>query len=214
LVRDHAGQGVATAVAAVNMAYDPAKTGYVPADVIPVKDCIQTLDAAELNRRLEFELDISAWYLRPEIATELRKTMPPRSRQELALFMTGLSGVGKSTLTKHLYVHFMEFGTRPMSLLDGDIVRRHLSSELTFTREYRELNIARIGYVASKIVKNGGIAICAPIAPYAAGWTFARDMVSAHGGFIEIHVSTPLTVCEHRARKGLYAKARAGWSKA
>ncbi|KHK00653.1 adenylyl-sulfate kinase [Desulfovibrio sp. TomC] len=210
LVRAHAGQGVPTAVAAVPMAYDPATAGYVPADTAKARECAQNLDAAELTRRLEYELDIPAWYLRPEIAQELRQARPPRARQGLALFMTGLSGAGKSTLAKHLYVLFMELGTRPVSLLDGDIVRRHLSSELTFTREHRELNIARIGYVASEIAKNGGIAICAPIAPYAAGRLVARNLVSPHGAFIEIHVATPLAVCEQRDRKGLYAKARAG----
>jgi sulfate adenylyltransferase len=210
LVRDHAGQGAATAVAAVPMAYDQAAGHYRPADALADPDSALTLTPAELTRRLEFEQDIPAWYLRPDITAELRKATPPRSRQGLALFMTGLSGAGKSTLAKHLYVLFMELGTRPVSLLDGDIVRRHLSSELTFTREHRELNIARIGFVASEIAKNGGIALCAPIAPYAAGRAVARSLVSPHGAFIEIHVATPLSVCEQRDRKGLYAKARAG----
>ncbi|OLN27975.1 Sulfate adenylyltransferase [Desulfovibrio sp. DV] len=210
LVADHAGQGAATAVPAVPMGYDPDTARYVPADSLSGASAAPALTPAELTRRLEFELDIPAWYLRPDMVAQLRKTTPPRSRQGLALFMTGLSGAGKSTLAKHLYVLFMELGTRPVTLLDGDIVRRHLSSELTFTREHRELNIARIGFVASEIAKNGGIAICAPIAPYAAGRSVARKLVSPHGAFIEIHVATPLAVCEQRDRKGLYAKARAG----
>jgi len=104
----------------------------------------------------------------------------------------------------------MEIGGRRISLLDGDMVRKHLSSELGFSKEHRDLNIRRIGYVASEITKNGGIAICAPIAPYAATRRQVRDMIEPVGGFIEIHVATPLEVCEERDRKGLYALARAG----
>jgi len=155
-------------------------------------------------------LDIPEWFSFPEIIEELRRAFPPRSRQGITLFMTGLSGAGKSTLAKLLYVKFMELRTRPVTLLDGDIVRRHLSSELTFSKAHRNLNIERIGYVASEITKNGGIAICAPIAPYASSRARARELVSRFGGFVEIHVATPLSVCEQRDRKGLYAKARAG----
>jgi sulfate adenylyltransferase len=97
-----------------------------------------------------------------------------------------------------------------VTLLDGDIVRKHLSSELGFSREHRDLNVKRIGFVASEITKNRGIAICAPIAPYAATRREVRDMIGQYGGFIEVHVSTPIDVCETRDRKGLYAKARAG----
>jgi len=104
----------------------------------------------------------------------------------------------------------MEEGSRRVTLLDGDIVRKNLSSELGFSREHRDLNILRIGFVASEITKNGGVAICAPIAPYAATRRSVRATVEAVGGFIEVHVATPLEVCEARDRKGLYAKARAG----
>jgi sulfate adenylyltransferase len=121
-----------------------------------------------------------------------------------------LSGSGKSTVANALMVKLMEMGGRPVTLLDGDVVRKHLSSELGFSKEHRDLNILRIGYVASEITKNGGIAICAPIAPYTATRRQARDMIEPLGGFIEIHVATPLDVCEARDRKGLYAKARAG----
>ena len=95
-------------------------------------------------------------------------------------------------------------------MLDGDVVRKNLSSELGFSKEHRDLNILRIGYVASEITKNGGIAICAPIAPYAATRRLVRELIDPVGGFVEIHVATPLEVCESRDRKGLYAKARAG----
>lgn len=131
-------------------------------------------------------------------------------RRGVTLFFTGLSGAGKSTIAKTLLAKLMERGQRSVTLLDGDLVRRLLSSELGYSREHRDLNILRIGYVASEITKHGGIAICAPIAPYASARTKVREMVLAHGGFIEIYVNTPLEECERRDRKGLYAKARAG----
>ncbi len=126
------------------------------------------------------------------------------------MFFTGLSGSGKSTIANALLIKLLENGGRSVTLLDGDIVRKNLSSELGFSREHRNLNILRIGYVASEITKSGGIAICAPIAPYAATRQRVREIVEARGGFLEIHVATPLEVCEERDRKGLYAKARAG----
>jgi sulfate adenylyltransferase len=126
------------------------------------------------------------------------------------VFFTGLSGSGKSTIANALMVKLMEMGGRPVTLLDGDLVRRHLSSELGFSKEHRNLNILRIGYVAAEITKHRGIAVCAPIAPYADTRRQVRDMVQAGGGFIEVHVATPIEVCEARDRKGLYAKARAG----
>ena len=124
--------------------------------------------------------------------------------------MTGFSGSGKSTIAKVLLVKFMEMCERPVTLLDGDIVRKNLSSELNFSRLHRNLNITRIGFVASEITKNGGIAVCAPIAPYEEVRHEVREMIGKHGGFILIHVNTPLEVCEDRDVKGLYKKARAG----
>jgi sulfate adenylyltransferase len=105
---------------------------------------------------------------------------------------------------------FLEIGGRPVTILDGDLVRKHLSSELGFSKEHRDINIRRIGYVASEITKNGGIAICAPIAPYDATRKAVRAMVEPGGGFILVHIATSIDVCEQRDRKGLYAKARAG----
>ena len=145
-----------------------------------------------------------------EVLAELRRVYPPPSRQGITLFFTGLSGSGKSTLANIIYAKLVEAGGRPVSLLDGDIVRQNLSSELGFSKAHRDLNIRRIGFVASEITKNGGIAICAPIAPYKETRRAVREMIEAHGAFIEIHVSTPLEVCEGRDRKGLYAKARKG----
>jgi sulfate adenylyltransferase len=126
------------------------------------------------------------------------------------VFFTGLSGSGKSTIANVLLVKFLEMGGRPVTLLDGDLVRKNLSSELGFSKEHRDINIRRIGYVASEITKNGGIALCAPIAPYDTTRKDVRAAIAPHGGFLLVHVATPLEVCEQRDRKGLYAKARAG----
>ena len=126
------------------------------------------------------------------------------------MFFTGLSSAGKSTVAKSLLSRLLEMGGRPVTLRDGDIVRKNLSSELGFSKAHRDLNIQRIGFVASEITKNRGIAICAPIAPYDNIRKQVRELISLLGGFILVHVSTPLAVCEQRDRKGLYAKARAG----
>jgi sulfate adenylyltransferase len=119
-------------------------------------------------------------------------------------------GSGKSTIANVLLVKLLEIGGRQVTLLDGDVVRTHLSSELGFSREHRDINIRRIGFVAAEITKNGGAALCAPIAPYDVTRKDVRAMVSAGGGFVLVHVATSLEVCEARDRKGLYAKARAG----
>ncbi len=145
-----------------------------------------------------------------EVIAELGKTHPPRQRQGFTVFFTGLSGSGKSTIANALTVKLMELDSRQVTFLDGDIVRQNLSSELGFSKEHRDLNILRIGYVASEITRNGGIAICAAIAPYAAARRSVRDLIAPLGGFVEIYVATPIEVCEGRDRKGLYAKARAG----
>ena len=133
--------------------------------------------------------------------------MPARSEQ-IATQATSSAAVANA-----LVIKLQEMGGRPVTLLDGDVVRTHLSSELGFSREHRDLNIVRIGFVASEITKNGGVAICAPIAPYRSTRRKVRDMVSNGGGFIEVYVGTPIEVCEARDRKGLYAKARAGMIK-
>jgi sulfate adenylyltransferase len=146
----------------------------------------------------------------PEVMAELERVRPPRSRRGFTVFFTGLSGAGKSTVANVLLTRLLERGGRPVTLLDGDIVRRNLSSELGFSKEHRDLNVRRIGYVASEITKNGGVAICAPIAPYDAVRRQVRAMIEPVGAFFLVHMATPLPVCEARDRKGLYAKARAG----
>jgi sulfate adenylyltransferase len=193
-----------------NMAYVEEKAQYLAVDEIEPSMKIRQLSRQEFRRRLENDLEVPEWFTYPEIVAEMQYAFPPRSKQGFTLFFTGLSGSGKSTLAKVLFVKFMEMKGRPVTLLDGDIVRKNLSSELNFSEEHRNLNITRIGFVASEITKNGGIAICAPIAPYEESRRINRELISRCGGYIEIYVSTPLSTCEARDRKGLYAKARAG----
>ncbi len=192
------------------MVHLPEQDTYVPEDEIPNGAKTLSLSGAELRLRLAEGKDIPAWFTFPEVLRELHRSNPPRFRQGFTVFFTGLSGSGKSTIANILRVKFLEMGGRPVTLLDGDIVRKHLSSELGFSREHRDINIRRIGFVASEITKNGGIAICAPIAPYDSIRKEVREMIQPHGGFILVHLSTSLDVCESRDRKGLYAKARAG----
>lgn len=191
--------------------YAPSKDRFLPVSQIQKQklDCAEYTDA-QLKQDLALGELPPEWFSYPEVVRELRRVYPPRSRQGFTLFFTGFSGSGKSTLAKIIYAKLVEAGGRPVSLLDGDIVRQHLSSELGFSKEHRDLNIRRIGFVASEITKNGGVAICAPIAPYHSTRRAVREMIEAHGAFIEIHVATPLEVCEARDRKGLYAKARQG----
>jgi len=146
----------------------------------------------------------------PEIQTELDRENPPPHQVGITLFFTGLSGSGKSTISQIVEARLREQGGRKVTSLDGDIVRKTLSSGLGFSREDRNRNILRIGWVASEINKHGGLAICAPIAPYDEIRKQVRAMSAAHGVFVLIYVATPLEVCESRDRKGLYAKARAG----
>jgi len=183
---------------------------YMPKGEVPEGSKILSISGTEFRRLLREGKEIPEWFSYPEVVEILRQRYPPRSRQGFTVFFTGLPSSGKSTLAQVLMAKLMEIGTRPVTLLDGDIVRKHLSSELGFSKRDRDINIRRIGFVASEITKNGGIAICAPIAPYDATRRQVREMISQYGGFILVHVATPLEVCEKRDRKGLYAKARAG----
>ena len=184
---------------------------YMPEDKVPQGAEIYSLSGTELRQRLAKGIEIPSWFSFPEVIAELRKSFPPRSQQGFTVFFTGLSGAGKSTIAKVLLTKLMEMGGRPITLLDGDIVRKNLSSELGFSKEHRDINIRRIGFVASEISKNGGIALCAPIAPYDATRKAIREMIETkRGGVVLVHVATPLEICEQRDRKGLYAKARAG----
>jgi sulfate adenylyltransferase len=192
------------------MVYVQEKAQYYPVDEVPEGSTVLDISGTELRRRLQEGIDIPDWFSFPAVVEELRRTKPPRHRQGFTVFFTGFSGSGKSTIANALMVKLMEMGGRPVTLLDGDVVRKHLSSELGFSKEHRDLNIQRIGFVASEITKNGGIAICAPIAPYASTRRTVREMIEAYGAFVEVHVSTSLEECERRDRKGLYKLAREG----
>lgn len=192
------------------MIYVRDKAQFMPASEVPQGSHTLKLSGTEFRRRLKEGLPIPDWFSFPEIISELRRVHPDRKSKGFTLFFTGLSGSGKSTIANAVVAKLNQLGNRPVTLLDGDVVRKHLSSELGFSREHRDLNILRIGFVASEITKNKGIAVCAPIAPYQSTRARVRGLVSRHGAFILIHVATPLDVCEGRDRKGLYAKARAG----
>jgi len=209
LVAEHAADTGIEPVLLKEFAYAGKRGGFVPLEDGKAGE-MEVVEFPELISRLERGLDVPPWLSSPEIIEELRWFHRPRHRQGLVVFFTGLSGAGKSTLAKALAVKFLEMRTRAVTLLDGDIVRKHLSSELSFSREHRDLNVVRIGFVAKEIARNGGVAICAPIAPYELSRRQVREMVVQAGGFIEIYVSTPLEICEERDRKGMYAKARAG----
>ena len=193
-----------------HMVYVQEKAQYEPADEVAEGMSVLNISGTELRRRLIEGLDIPDWFSFPAVVEELRRTKPPRHAQGFTVFFTGLSGSGKSTIANALMVKLMEMGGRPVTLLDGDVVRKNLSSDLGFSKEHRDLNIRRIGYVASEITKNGGIAICAPIAPYTATRRAVREDIEAFGSMVEVHVATSLEECERRDRKGLYKMARAG----
>lgn len=193
------------------MQYVPDKQRFLPTSKIHEQN-LEGVEYTDAQHRKDLALGEAPpdWFSYPEVVRELRRVYPPRSKQGLTLFFTGFSGSGKSRLAKIIYAKLVEAGGRPVSLLDGYIVRQHLSSELGFSKEHRDLNIHRIGFVASEITNDGGIAICAPIAPYHTTRLAVREMIEAQGAFIEIYVATPLEVCEARDRNGLYAKARQG----
>ncbi len=212
MVRAHQGEIGIELVPFKHMVYVQERAQYEPVDEIEDRDNVTILNISgtELRRRLREGLEIPDWFSFPEVVEQLRRRYPPRSQQGFTVFFTGLSGSGKSTIANALMIKLMEMGGRPVTLLDGDIVRKNLSSELGFSKEHRDLNIRRIGYVASEITKNGGIALCAPIAPYAATRRAVREEIEAYGAFVEVHVATSLEECERRDRKGLYKLARAG----
>jgi sulfate adenylyltransferase len=193
------------------LVYAPDLDTYLEEDKVAAGTRVVTVSGTELRRKLSSGDELPEWFTYPEVARELRRSYAPRDQQGFVVFLTGLSGSGKSTIAQTLLVKLVERSSRPVTLLDGDVVRKYLSSELGFSKEHRDLNIRRIGYVASEVARHGGIAICAPIAPYDALRKEVRAMVAQqHAGFTLVHLATPIEVCEGRDRKGLYAKARAG----
>ncbi len=210
LLKDHEAELGIKMVPFRLMVYVPAKEKYVPKDELAENDEFKMISGTDLRSRLRNDEDIPGWFSYPEVVAELRRFRPALDKRGFTVFFTGLSGSGKSTLANGLMVKLMEDGRRPVTLLDGDIVRTHLSSELGFSQEHRKLNVRRIGFVASEITKNGGIALCAPIAPYKSDRRFNRELISQLGGYIELYVDTSLEICEERDVKGLYALARKG----
>ena len=189
------------------MVYVKEDNNYQPIDEINPKKTILNISGTQLRKMLNEGLDIPEWFTFPEVVAELRKVYPPKNQQGFTLFFTGLPSAGKSTLANIVAVKLMELQERPITLLDGDVVRMHISSELGFSKEHRSLNVRRVGYVASEVAKNRGIAICALIAPYKEDRSFNRSLIN---NYIEIYVNTPIEECERRDTKGLYAKAKAG----
>jgi sulfate adenylyltransferase len=202
-------------IPALSLVYSEDQDAYLTPDELeavggPDKCRTRELNRESLKQRFDEGRDIPSWFSFAEVIEELKKANRPRRQQGVCIFFTGLPCSGKSTVANVLRMRLLEMGGRPVTLLDGDVVRKYLSSELGFSKEHRDINIRRIGYVASEITKNGGIAICAPIAPYDSVRREVRRMIEKRGGFILVHVSTPLETCEQRDRKGMYAKARAG----
>ena len=209
-LREHEDEIGVAMVPFETLVWAPDRDAFVSECELEESETVLSISDSELQERLEVGNELPDWFTPPEVARELRRARAPRSRQGFTVFMTGLSGAGKSTVANALMARLLELGDRHATLLDGDVVRHHLSSELGFSPEHREINVRRIGWVASEITKNGGIAVCAPIAPYRAMRDDVRRMIEPEGGFVLVHLSTPLEVCEGRDTKGLYAKARAG----
>ncbi len=210
LTEEYSNEVGLTIVPFTEMVYLPFEDEFRCADQVPEGTQFISLSGSDIRERIRTGRKIPDWATFTEVVEELQKAYPPPRAQGFTVFLTGLSGAGKSTIAKVLYARFLEMGDRPVTLLDGDIVRHNLSSELTFSKEHRDINVQRIGFVASEITKNRGIAVCAPIAPYASTRREIRKTIESYGGFIEVHVSTPIEECEKRDRKGMYAKARAG----
>jgi sulfate adenylyltransferase len=192
------------------MVYVPEDDAYMPIDDAKAQGkAFENISGTQQREMLANGTEIPGWFTYPEVVEELRKSHPAKSKQGFTVFFTGLSGSGKSTIANALIDRLMESG-RTVTLLDGDVVRTHLGKGLGFSREDRSTNVQRIGYVASEITKHGGIAVCAPIAPYEADRKANRRAIEAGGGYVEVFVATPLEECEKRDVKGLYAMARAG----
>ncbi|MGV3739841.1 MAG: bifunctional sulfate adenylyltransferase/adenylylsulfate kinase [Gammaproteobacteria bacterium] len=191
--------------------YVKEKAKFYTMEELNPDDTIEDISGTELRRRLEKGLMIPDWFTFPEVIKILQTAYPPKYKQGFTLFFTGLSGAGKSTIAK-AFVSYLKSNSkqRKITLLDGDVIRRNLSNGLGFSKADRDIQIRRIGYVAAEITKHGGIAICAAIAPYSELRQQIRSTINEYGGFIEIYVATPLSVCKKRDIKGLYRQAELG----
>lgn len=192
------------------MVYSHAQKRYFPVDQFPKEETPAAISGTELRERLQKNLDIPEWFSYPAVIEQLRKAYPPKHQQGFTVFLTGLPSSGKSTIANALFIKLRELTDRHITLLDGDVIRHHLSQGLGFSQQDRETNVTRVGFVAKEITRHGGIVICALVAPFAKARDIVREMIAEVGGYIETHVATPLSVCETRDRKGLYKKARAG----
>lgn len=192
------------------MVYLPSLAEYREEKEIPPGSIVETISGTEVRRRLQKGIDLPNWFTFPEVSEELKKAYPPLKERGFAVFFTGLSGSGKSTTANILKIKLRQIKNRYITILDGDTVRKNLSSELGFSREHRDLNIKRIGYVASEIVKQQGIVICAQIAPFESARKYVKDLITPHGGFLLVYLKTPLDICESRDRKNIYLKAKSG----
>ena len=191
------------------LVYVPDDDRYEEVTVLPEGARTASISGTQVREEyLSQGRPLPGWFTRPEVADILAESYPPRHRQGVCIWFTGLSGAGKSTTAEVLTDLLMEQG-RQVTVLDGDVVRTHLSRGLGFSKEDRDTNILRIGFVASEIVRHGGVAICAAVSPYSATRNEVRAMVGSER-FIEVFVDTPLAVCEERDSKGMYAKARRG----
>ncbi len=210
LVQKYADEIGITIVPSDELAYSKTREAYVSTDEVNEDDEIENISGTEFRRKLREGEEIPEWFSFKESIDILRESIKKDARPGIAFFLTGLSCSGKSTIAQLLLARLQEIQDRDITFLDGDIIREHLSKGLGFSKEDRDENVKRVGYVASEVVKHGGIVICSLIAPYRDARRTVRNMVDHYGEFIEIYVKTSLEECERRDTKGLYAKARQG----
>ena len=210
LAEKHAAEVGVQVVPSDELAYVASRGEYVSTDELAQGEEVIGISGTEFRRKLFAGEDIPEWFSFPESISELSVGVAKQRRRGVTVFFTGLSGSGKSTVANIVASKLLELQDREVTLLDGDVIRNHLTSELGFSKEHRDLNVQRVGFVASEITKHGGIAICSLIAPYSHARGLARELVEQHGSYVEVHVATPIAVCEARDVKGLYEKARKG----
>jgi sulfate adenylyltransferase len=210
LVMKYADEIGVTIVPSDELAYSKTREAYISSDEVTPQDEIENISGTEFRRKLREGEDNPEWFSFKESIDILRDSVKRDTRPGVALFFTGLSCSGKSTLAQLLLARLQELQDREITFLDGDVIRDHLSKGLGFTKEDRDENVKRVGFVAGEVVKHGGIAICSLIAPYKDARRYVRNVVEHYGTFIEIYVNTSVDECARRDIKGLYEKARKG----